>query len=393
MNTLYGDEHKGFVCKVKESKQPESLKQRPQWVVWKPTGDGQKVPRPGPIQPENPDQFVSALEPESHLTYTQAANWVRENPEYGLGFALTKSDPFVLVDLDDCRNPETGEIQADAKDLIDRSQTWADVSVSGAGIHLLGRGEWGQCWHKSDIGDGATVEIYDSDRFVAMSGNVLPDPPDRLTGIQDTLEWLTGEYGPDNTPQSVEPETSLNNTPDLDSRLKAMFNSKNGEKYRLLWEGNYSQAGFNDRSKAEQSLCTILAFFLNKDKSSIRKAMNRACQENPNGRKWVERTGVYRDKTVQTALETVTETYSPGQGRRPYDLLPEFSTPTLRKVQEAIWQKYPVSTSEIADEVGRSEQLINRVLDRLKDDGLVESKQDPDDGRKWLHYPAGLEQQ
>lgn len=391
MSTFNADIQKSFGCKVKETKQPEPLKQRPEWIVWRPDREGKKIPRAGPIQPGNPDQPVSALEPESQLPFPKTVQWVQENPEYGLGFALTDSAPFVFVDIDDCRDANTEEIHPKARELINHSGTWADVSVSGAGIHLLGRGEWEQSWHKADIGDGATVEIYDSGRFVAMSGRPLPDSPDCLTDIQDALNQLADEYAPDNPPYSSKRQESLDNSPEINRRLKAMFNSKHGEKYRALWEGNYKKAGFSDRSTAEQSLCDVLAFFLNKDETAIRKAMNKACREFPEDRKWANREGVYRDETVQSALQFVDKTYTEPKGRRPYDLLPEMSTPTLRNVQEAVWEEYPVTTAEIADRVDRSDRHVNRVIDRLMDDGIVESSPDPNDGRKRLYFPAGLD--
>src|SRR5438477_459566 len=38
----------------------------------------------------------------------------------GVGFVLTDSDPYTALDLDKCRNPETGHIAAWAQAIIDR---------------------------------------------------------------------------------------------------------------------------------------------------------------------------------------------------------------------------------------------------------------------------------
>lgn len=357
---------------------PETLVRKPQWIVWKPYDGKGKVPQAGPLQPEYPDQHISAHEPDSWLTFNQAKEWISENPGYGIGFTLSDDDPFVLIDIDDCRDPDSDEIHPKARELIDESQTWADVSVSGTGIHLLGRGEWNREYHKTELADGVTVEVYDSKQYAAMSGVPLNDSPDGLTDIQGTLDSIPEpEDEPGET--SIKPEISENTHSeksgetelDIDRRIQAMLDCKNGEKYRLLWKGNYRKAGFSDRSTAEQSLISVLTFFMDRNERAIREAMNRACREYPSGRKWSERTGIYRDETVNTALETVTETYSPGRGNIPYQLRPEYSNPLFRQVHEYLLSEGYGTTKQIADSTDRGTDQAWRVLSDMADDGLA----------------------
>jgi primase-polymerase (primpol)-like protein len=84
----------------------------------------------------------------------------------GIGFCFCSADPFVGIDLDDCRDPETGEIEEWAQKVV---QSFADavhveVSPSGRGIHLITRGV-----RKDGVKRGS-IEIYGQDRFFTVSG-------------------------------------------------------------------------------------------------------------------------------------------------------------------------------------------------------------------------------
>ena len=50
---------------------------------------------------------------------------------------VTRDDPYVGIDLDDCRNPETGEIAAWAQEIIDRFDSYTEVSPTGTGVRIL----------------------------------------------------------------------------------------------------------------------------------------------------------------------------------------------------------------------------------------------------------------
>jgi primase-polymerase (primpol)-like protein len=65
----------------------------------------------------------------------------------GIGFML--SDGGVsAVDIDDCRNPETGELHPWATDQITRSKSYAEVTPSNEGIRIIGLGK-GEKLHRS----------------------------------------------------------------------------------------------------------------------------------------------------------------------------------------------------------------------------------------------------
>lgn len=87
----------------------------------------------------------------------------------GVGFVFCSADPFVGVDLDDCRNPETGQIAEWAQKIIDsfKDVVLLEASPSGRGVHLITKGV---C---KDGVNTKSVEVYGQDRFFTVTGAVI----------------------------------------------------------------------------------------------------------------------------------------------------------------------------------------------------------------------------
>ena len=79
------------------------------------------------------------------------------------------ADPFVGVDLDDCRDPESGEIAEWAQKIIDSFTdiVLLEVSPSGRGVHLITKGV---C--KTGV-NTKSVEVYGQDRFFTVTGAAI----------------------------------------------------------------------------------------------------------------------------------------------------------------------------------------------------------------------------
>ena len=52
----------------------------------------------------------------------------------GVGYVFSDDDPFIGIDIDDCRDPETGVIAPWAQEIIDSVPTYWEVSPSGTGV-------------------------------------------------------------------------------------------------------------------------------------------------------------------------------------------------------------------------------------------------------------------
>lgn len=84
----------------------------------------------------------------------------------GVGFVFSSGDPYTGVDLDNCIQQETGEIEQWALEIIRHLDSYTELSATGRGVHIIVKGEV----TNRRQGD---IEVYSSKRFFTMTGHVL----------------------------------------------------------------------------------------------------------------------------------------------------------------------------------------------------------------------------
>lgn len=149
---------------------PEELKALSHWVGWQfEAQEGREKPAKVPLNPRTGGK-AKANKPETWGTFEEAMRFYKNSGCAGLGFFFSKKDPYVGVDLDGCRNPETGEVDPRALEIIQRCNSYTEVSVSGKGLHIVVKGEL--------PGGGKNqggIEMYDNVHYFAMTGCLLPE--------------------------------------------------------------------------------------------------------------------------------------------------------------------------------------------------------------------------
>ena len=121
---------------------PSSFLAVARWILYV-ISCGRKIPLdPHTLRPSNsPDSCADYQFAANRLADAHASiNGVGACPD-GLGFRFDwdASAPFAFVDLDHCRNRETGEIEPWALAIISRLNSYTEVSPSGTGLHILDR--------------------------------------------------------------------------------------------------------------------------------------------------------------------------------------------------------------------------------------------------------------
>ncbi len=158
---------------------PEELTERPQWVCWRfeeRDGKKTKVPyTPGTERRASSTDLMTWRTFEEAFAayefgYDDLSDIEYGEPSYdGIGFAFSDGDPFCGVDLDKCRDPETGDTAPWAMEIIDRAhEGYIEVSPSGTGIHIIIQG--------SVRGGGmrkGPVEMYSRGRYFTITGHAL----------------------------------------------------------------------------------------------------------------------------------------------------------------------------------------------------------------------------
>lgn len=161
---------------------PAELKALRQWVNWYWKLEEGKFTKP-PINP-NPQiledgskglRGASHSNPVTWGTYEQAIeNLEKYTWLSGIGFVFSKSDPYAGIDLDDCRNPGTGEIAEHALEIIRKLKSYTEISPSQTGVKIIVRGSLPE-----GAPDGGNknqekgIEMYDKLRFFTITGEVL----------------------------------------------------------------------------------------------------------------------------------------------------------------------------------------------------------------------------
>jgi hypothetical protein len=141
-------------------------------------------------------------------------------PQLGFAFVLAMDDEYpleqnpVLIDFDDARDPETGETHWFVQEFIEAGHTYCQYSNSGD-VHGIGLGtlpdDVGSIDAKLPEDDrfpDAKLEVYDHDRFVAMTGDHIEGTPTDAQDVSGVLEEWADEFvtTPDNKPGSLETE-------------------------------------------------------------------------------------------------------------------------------------------------------------------------------------------
>ncbi|MEU6210761.1 bifunctional DNA primase/polymerase [Streptomyces sp. NPDC047023] len=139
---------------------PAELTDRPRWVRY----SSRKVPL------RTDGRFASVIDPSGWSDFATAA---RSGAGQGVGFVLTASDGFVVVDLDHA--VERGRLLPWAQRIVDSlPPTYMERGHSGGGLHLWFRGSVA-AGRRVRRGDEA-LEVY-SDRRYIIVGERVPGTP------------------------------------------------------------------------------------------------------------------------------------------------------------------------------------------------------------------------
>jgi hypothetical protein len=144
---------------------PAELRERRQWLLHE---------NKRPLQADG--RSASSTNAATWATFDDALAALKAKPRRfaGVGFVFTADDPYVGIDLDKCRDAATGDIAPWAQSIIDSLDSYAEVSPSGTGVHILCKGELpgDGSGAKEDYQSGA-VEAYQHSRYFTVTGRAI----------------------------------------------------------------------------------------------------------------------------------------------------------------------------------------------------------------------------
>ena len=114
---------------------PDELKTLRNWVCYRlEERSGETKPTKIPYNPITGDP-AKANDPSTWEDFETCVAAVERNQYDGIGFEF--APPHVGVDLDHCRDAETGEIEDWAQETINHFNSYTETSPSGTGLHII----------------------------------------------------------------------------------------------------------------------------------------------------------------------------------------------------------------------------------------------------------------
>jgi putative DNA primase/helicase len=292
---------------------PQELKVLEQWVNWKTEMRGDKETKI-PCEPNGMHARTNTPWTWSpfEICVHALANFNRDSQLKGIGFVLHSG--YTGTDLDDCVDPETGQItDPDVERKIRLLNSYTEYSPSRRGLHVINRASKPGARCKT-----GNFEMYDSDRFFTMTGDHFPRSPTTIEGNQDAVNAVYYEiFGEDNNDhRDNEPTSPIRDNAvanENDARLKdsevirKASAAKNSDKFmRLFYDGDTS--GYPSKSEADLALCGMLGFWCGHDPEQIDRIVRHSALFRE---KWDERRGdeTYGNITIRNAVAGCGETY------------------------------------------------------------------------------------
>lgn len=257
-----------------------SLKKYHQFIVYSitnnPSNVNKKIKRP--FNPKT-GQTWDAHDSSIWMDFESASTASKSLGEsYGVGFVLTESDPFFLLDIDSCYEERAGWSELSKTLLQKLAGAAIEVSASGRGLHAIA-----SCkpFEHGCRNDKLGLELYTSKRFIALTG--IHAAGDASLDFTEALQEINEEYFKassrtdkdwwSNTPMEEwngpEDDDELIRMACSSKSMKAKFGQNTTATFQDLWENNETELSkfyphdtepYN-RSSADAALAQHLAFW------------------------------------------------------------------------------------------------------------------------------------
>lgn len=323
-----------------------------QWVVFRLERRGDSYTK----VPYNPrtGKMASSQNPGTWGSFDQAVEAYQAGGYDGIGFVFTDEDPYVGIDLDKCRNPETGELEEWAAAIVRSLNSYTEVSPSGTGVKIFTRGSI-----PGDRNRTGRIEIYETGRYFTVTGRHLAGTPTTIEKRQAQLNRLYTETFPaEPAPRRLSTVATM--PADLSDRelIERAMAARNGGKFRQLWQGDTSEYAGDD-SAADEALCCMLAFWT-RDEDQVDRLFRASGLMRD---KWDR--DDYRERTITKALSLVSETYSPSLGQR--NDRPEDSGPIVPPLTNATdeLRDYLAAAVALMMQLQRTIEIQQRTIEQL----------------------------
>lgn len=285
---------------------PYELKELDHWCCFKieKVDNGRLTKRP--YNP-NTNEMAKSNDESTWVSFEDA---VTQSVNYdGIGFFFKA--PYVGIDLDKVESeieqyleqPDTDNIIGE---FINVLETYAEISPSGTGIHLITKGELPPRGRRR-----GNVEIYDTGRFFTMTGKHIGGYNGVSEDEYGQLNFLHNKYiaSHEKETKKLNTSTGFGNDLSIEKIIDIAKKSKNSLRFTTLYEGDWTQF-YDSQSEADMALANDLAFWTARDPQKMDDIFRKS---NLYRDKWDEQRGdyTYGDMTINRAVESCQNEFIP----------------------------------------------------------------------------------
>ena len=181
------------------------------WICWKWVWNAARNRWDKPPFRVSGSGHASSTNPATWCTYVEALAALQAGLVDGIGIALKGlSAGEIFLDLDDCRDPATGTINAWASELVNLAASYTEVTPSGTGLRVIGNARIDGTHRKfNDVDEaGSSLEVYScgEGRYVTVTGREVDGCWPHLSDITDLAQRLVRDQGRLHAAQAEMPE-------------------------------------------------------------------------------------------------------------------------------------------------------------------------------------------
>lgn len=332
---------------------PKELKNLKQWgtfeLVWVP--DKKKYTK---IPHESiSDAKAKTNDPNTWTDFETALAGLAQNNRDGLAFFFDNGYAGLDIDNipDDIEAYMNGQSDNEVSKAVIWTNSYTEISQSGNGVHIIFKGK---------LPDGRrrtkNVEMYDSGRFFALTGNSIHTNDEMPTIDGERMEKMHQFYFKDATKQIINSIKPQLNDLSISEIIRRALESKQGDSFSSFLNGGW-ESKYPSQSEADLAFANMLAFWTGRDFQKMDAIFRSSSLQRP---KYDEKHGktTYGVGLLNKAINEASEVFKPVKPLENKYVI-NFNNPAAdTKVKE-----YP---SRSWDDTGNADRLMDRYGEYIK---------------------------
>ena len=269
---------------------PQALKDHPNWVLWKlALVNGKTTKVPYQLDFKTPAATTRPNEWSDYKTVAekiQIAGGITE--KQGIGRVVQKEERVVGIDLDGCRDAQTGTIAQWAEDLVDAVNSYCEITPSQTGLRIWVVGDLPEGDRVFNLdpavgyGSKIKIEIFTDVRYFAVTGQSIYHAPLRERNLVEAYELIHGIRRAHPAPKKTKTTSATStNVAETDSVQIEKLGQFETSKHDIFMHGEITsrepfviqnalgKLEYPSQSEADYAFSTVLAYKHKGDKEKM----------------------------------------------------------------------------------------------------------------------------